>query len=163
MVDFKKKFLEEWNKLDVSNHDLTAWKYGGGNRGRHYNYWKILFPNTELPESDFECVCLHHIQENCYIYLPNTDEIVILGNCCIKKFIPTCNRSCEVCGDTHKSRNDNRCKNCKIKKNVNKTKFTSFTIEPFLYCDPDCNCDGTTIYKGMKCLFVEKKYKIVSI
>jgi len=65
-----------------------------------------------LPEPTDECVCGHHIAENCYI--TDGERILILGICCIKKFIPKNTRTCEKCEEPHKNRIVNRCNNCRI-------------------------------------------------
>ena len=101
------------------NHVIKNWKYCGGNSKtgtemRHLNYWKLLYPDEELPEYGDECVCGHKITNNCYITY--NDEILILGNCCIKKFLPKDNagRTCDECGKSHRNRKINKCNDCKI-------------------------------------------------
>ena len=40
------------------------------------------------------------------------DEIIVLGNCCIKKFIPSSGRTCEECDEPHRNRKHNICNSC---------------------------------------------------
>tara|TARA_R110000796_G_C14342091_1_gene410495 strand:- start:55 stop:564 length:510 start_codon:yes stop_codon:yes gene_type:complete len=103
----------------LENYGLTyneilksGWKYCGGDTGRHRNYFKMVFPNTKIPEPLFKCVCDHVIMEHCYI--SNGKNLLTLGNCCIKKFIPKCGRTCNKCEEPHKNRLVNRCNNCRI-------------------------------------------------
>lgn len=103
----------------LQNYSLTYdetkngnWKYCGGESGRHLNYFKISCPNDKLPEHVDECVCEHHISENCYI--TDGELLLILGNCCIKKFVPKSTRTCEMCDQPHKNRIVNRCNDCRI-------------------------------------------------
>jgi len=102
--------------LELEKHQLTLsslakTKYCGGDTGRHKRYWKILFGDDPLPPKQDRCICGHNIVENCYIEYEG--KILVVGNQCIKKFTPNPNRTCELCGDTHKARKNNRCKNCK--------------------------------------------------
>jgi len=96
--------------------NFQDWKYVGGDNNRHKKYAKLC--NVEIqPHVDY-CVCSHKIKENCYIkkICPenNNDEIVVLGNCCIKKFIPKSGRTCDICTEPHKNRVVNRCNKCRI-------------------------------------------------
>jgi hypothetical protein len=100
---------------DIKNQDF---KYCGGDKGRHYNYFRLFFKDKldkdnswYIPYSS-HCVCGHYIEENCYI-INNTGRILILGNCCIKKFVPKSTRTCEICENIHKNRTINRCNNCR--------------------------------------------------
>jgi hypothetical protein len=114
-MDLTSIFIKGLANYGLTLKEITdgSWKYSGGNRDRHRRYYKILFPNTELPPYSSECVCGHYIVENCYI--SNEDSILIIGNCCIKKFMPknkSC-RTCEICSKPHKNRKDNKCKECR--------------------------------------------------
>ena len=62
---------------------------------------------NDLPDAVDECVCGHFIQQNCYI--TDGKQILVLGNCCIKKFNPKSSRTCEDCGNPHKNRKVNKC------------------------------------------------------
>ena len=105
------KFLKGWLKEGMTVEDLKDWKYCGGDRGRHLNYFDLSCPDWERPPHSYECVCGHSIQENCYI--TNGQELLVLGNDCIKKFIPKSGRTCELCGSSHKNRKVNLCNKCK--------------------------------------------------
>jgi len=103
---FKKGLIE----YGLSFEEIKEWKYCGGNKGRHANYFKIAVPNEQFPPKENKCVCGHDIIENCYITKDN--EILVLGNCCIKRFIPKSGRTCEICGNSHRNRKHNICNNC---------------------------------------------------
>lgn len=109
-----KKFLEGLKKYNLTYDDIikSGWKYCGGDTGRHYNYYKICRKDADLPGHKDNCVCGHYIEENCYI--TNGERILVLGNCCIKKFVPKHSRTCEECGVTHRNRKVNRCNACKM-------------------------------------------------
>ena len=115
LSSLKTRFLKGLKEYGLTYEDIikSNYRYCGGSRGRHLNYFKLISPNEELPDLSDECVCRHHIEENCYI--TNGEEILILGNCCIKKFIPYKNRTCELCNNTHLNRIKNRCNNCRNK------------------------------------------------
>jgi hypothetical protein len=111
LCELTDKFIKGLEKYNLTFDEIKKWKYCGGNMNRHYNYFKICFKNNDLPDKVHECVCGHHIKENCYI----TDgvEILVLGNCCIKRFVPKNSRTCQVCGEPHKNRVVNRCNDCR--------------------------------------------------
>lgn len=107
----KDSIISDLQKYQISIENLKNTKYVGGDKGRHARYWKMLFKDEPFPPKQEKCVCNHIIKENCYIMFE--DKILVVGNQCIKKFTPNYNRTCEICGATHKSRKINRCKNCK--------------------------------------------------
>lgn len=112
-LELTNKFIKGLENYGLTYDEIknSNWKYCGGRIGRHLNYFKLCCKNDDLPDEVNECVCGHHIDENCYI----TDgaRILVLGNCCIKKFIPKSSRTCEDCGEPHKNRVVNRCNNCR--------------------------------------------------
>ena len=81
------------------------------------DYFNIFFdlnpPNQ--PDHKSECICEHKIQNNCYI----TDKrnkrncIIVVGNCCMKRFLPYSGRTCSICSSEHKNRKDNYCNGCR--------------------------------------------------
>lgn len=113
-IELTQKFIKGLENYGLSYKEIVKsdWKYCGGRTGRHLNYFKICCKNDVLPDQVYECVCGHHIEENCYI--TNGKEILILGNCCIKKFIPKSSRTCEKCGESHRNRVVNRCNKCRV-------------------------------------------------
>jgi hypothetical protein len=104
-----KKGLKENYDMEYDNVK-NNWKYCGGNKGRHLNYYTLMFNGAKLPELENKCVCGHNIIENCFI--TDNTELLVLGNCCIKAFVKKCNRNC---GDTHLNRKINKCNVCKRK------------------------------------------------
>ncbi len=116
------KFIEGLKKYNLSHEDIinNNWHYSGGNKGSHLNYYKLVYKNIEIPSYSSKCICGHDISENCYITDGKT--IMVLGNCCIKRFLPKekSGRTCENCGSPHKNRVCNLCNICKYGKNCNK-------------------------------------------
>lgn len=108
-----RKFIKGLQNYNITYDEIinNNWKYCGGNKGRHLNYFKLSCRDEELPEKINYCVCGHTIKENCYI--TDGTYILILGNCCIKKFIPKSSRTCELCEKPHKNRLVNRCDYCR--------------------------------------------------
>ena len=99
-------------KHNLNYEDVVQnWRYCGGNSGRHRNYYNLLFPKEPLPTLVDKCVCGHNIIENCYI--TNDIQKLVLGNCCIKRFVPKCTRTCSVCGDVHRNTSINKCNTCR--------------------------------------------------
>lgn len=140
---FKKGLLE---KYDMSDKDVLTWKYSGGDSGRHLNYWKLKFKNTKTPDHESHCVCGHYIVQNCYITNDKNTELLVLGNCCIKAFIPTSARNCSICGNEHKNRIVDRCNKCRVGKCD--------------VCDVKCN---PQYKKCFDCFKNKKPYKHIAI
>ena len=114
MHNLSSRFLNGLKSYNLSQEDIAGWNYcGGTKKGRHLAYFKMRFPNHELPALSEECICGHPIKQNCYI--TNNEDILVLGNCCIKRFIPKCGRTCSECGGGHKNRKDNKCHSCRNK------------------------------------------------
>jgi hypothetical protein len=106
------KGLKNYN-LTIDDIENSGFKYCGGNKGRHLNYYKLIYGNREIPYIIENCVCGHNIKENCYI--TNGDITLTLGICCIKKFLPGYKqgRTCEKCEKPHKNRICNTCNDCR--------------------------------------------------
>jgi len=112
-VELSIRFINGLKNYDIELNEIqNNFKYCGGNRGSHLNYFKLSCPTDDMPELIDECICGQKIKENCFI--TDGDRLVVLGNCCIKRFCNKSNRSCEVCNETHKNTKQNRCNNCKI-------------------------------------------------
>lgn len=116
-LELRTQFINGLKEYNLTTDDMIGWYYCGGRNGRdprHLNYFKMKCPNDDLPDLTDRCICYHKIKENCYI--TNGDEILILGNCCIKKFLPEENsgRTCEICKKPHKNRKNNRCNDCRV-------------------------------------------------
>ena len=91
------------------------WKYAGGNMGRHYNYWRLLYgEDKKMPAHTDQCLCKHNIKENCYI--TDGKEFLVVGNCCIKRFMIHKGRTCEDCQGAHRNRASNVCNECREKR-----------------------------------------------
>jgi len=115
--ELTEKFIKGLKEYNLTTKDIEeqGWKYCGGNRGRHKNYFHLFWGKEyELPEHTNKCVCNHSIEENCYITNGNKEGVLILGNCCIKKFIPKSGRTCEICDEPHRNRVVNRCNDCRM-------------------------------------------------
>lgn len=117
-MDLTERFVKGLAKYNLTQDDIvkSGWCYCGGNQGSHHNYFKIYFNNmVELPYQERQCVCGHHIVENCYI--TNGEDILVLGNCCIKRFLPKdkSGRTCRLCKKPHKNRKNNLCHDCREK------------------------------------------------
>ena len=110
-IRFKQGLIDRgFNPDDI----IKNWKYcGGDTENKDKNYFKTYFKNIEvlIDEKEEYCVCGHAITNNCYI--TNDEEILVIGSCCIKKFIKNKTRTCEKCNEPHNNRACNRCNNCR--------------------------------------------------
>tara|TARA_B100000900_G_scaffold381601_1_gene368177 strand:- start:958 stop:1527 length:570 start_codon:yes stop_codon:yes gene_type:complete len=116
--DLSKRFIE-----GIKNYNLTlkkiesdGWGYCGGSNDikRFHQY----FPKQELLPHKDNCVCGHDIINNCYITNNfkkfDLNCILILGSCCVKKFIPEGKKKrCINCNESHQNRKDNICNDCR--------------------------------------------------
>lgn len=112
MASISQQFINGLKKYNVSPDELKNWKYCGGDKGRHKRYFRLCFKDRKIPSKKELCICGHAINENCYIVDKNLN-ILVLGNCCIKRFIKKSSRTCEKCETPHKNRVVNRCNKCR--------------------------------------------------
>jgi hypothetical protein len=131
-----RQFVEGLYKRNITYKEvLEEWKYAGGD-GRsqnhpdnwdgpspaqeaHERYFFQTFGHNEYPEWEAHCLCGHTIFENCYI-VPRKDiheNCLVIGNCCIRKFMPLAGRTCEECGEGHRNSKRNLCNLCDPAKN----------------------------------------------
>lgn len=120
VVTLSEKFIKglKLHNLDYDTIVREKWYYAGGDTGRHARYYDKCCPDKNIPPHANKCVCGHFIKQNCYI--TNGEHILVLGNCCIRKFIKKSFRTCKVCSKKHKNRKDNLCHNCRRDKNISR-------------------------------------------
>ena len=87
----------------------------GGSDGRHAKYFKLKYPDEPHPSHSDYCVCGHQIVENCYIRSTVSGQTLIVGNCCVKRYVPSAGRTCKECGAEHKNRVIDMCNVCRPK------------------------------------------------
>lgn len=134
--ELTEKFIKGLQNHNLSYEDIKKnnWTYCGGNKpGSRLRYFKLFFGHTDTPDHESKCVCGHTIKENCYI--TDRKEILVLGNCCIKKFMPKgkSGRTCEDCGKPHRNRKDNKCHDCR------EIKYNTPIENRCRKCDIKCN------------------------
>tara|TARA_R110000787_G_scaffold222735_1_gene331226 strand:- start:1126 stop:1620 length:495 start_codon:yes stop_codon:yes gene_type:complete len=121
--ELKVRFINGLKDYGLSYEDIvkSGWNYCGGNWTFHQNYYKLRFPNEPLLPYADECVCGHDILHNGYICNKEETDFLVLGSCCITKFMPNGSaRTCENCGIKHKRRIMNCCFGCeKFRKTIN--------------------------------------------
>lgn len=114
MKSYHKNFIKGVEEKGY-NYDefIESFFYIGGDKGRHFDYFKLCNKEekkyTKPIHNDY-CICGHTIVENCYI--SDGTDILVIGNCCIKKFMKNSTRTCETCKTQHKNRKVNKCKDC---------------------------------------------------
>lgn len=89
-----KKFITGLTKYKITSREINNWYYSGGNYGKHLKYFKSKYPDEDLPDLHYECVCGQPIKNNCYI--TDGKEIIVLGTTCIKKFIKKKCKKCKI-------------------------------------------------------------------
>lgn len=101
----------------LQNNNVTYDDFKSGRWSTYGSNFKIEdfkkgLPNLDIPPEVDSCICGHHIKENCYV--SDGQKILILGNCCIKKFLPGgISKRCELCKRSHKNRKNNLCNDCR--------------------------------------------------
>lgn len=100
---------------------INEWAYAGGGaecEPRHHNYFLKIQGELNLiePEIKNACICTHYIEKNCYLRRLDNNDLIVVGNCCIKKFIPQekSKRTCVKCGNPHKNKSNSICNQCRI-------------------------------------------------
>lgn len=139
---FIDKFTKGLKKYNLTFNDVkTQYKYIGGNNGSHLRYYLLvnnIKPNTifNLPKKQKKCICGHDIKHNSYIQdINNKNNIIVLGSCCIKRFIDKKGRTCQTCLKPHKNLKDNYCSSCRPLKPMNNDCFKCG-----IYCGDSIQC-----------------------
>lgn len=111
----EERMRERLKKYNVTLEDIQSggWRYCGGDRGHRRKYFHLSQPGREHPDHEVECACGHEIEENCYI--TNGDRVIVLGNVCVKRFLPhkLAGRNCSNCGERHNNRKVDLCNACR--------------------------------------------------
>lgn len=90
-----------------------TWKYCGGDHDAHANYYQQEFNHVPEPSHEAECVCGKDIKRNCYICDESDKDTLVVGNCCIKRFMKKCGRTCSQCSAPHRNTANNLCNGCR--------------------------------------------------
>jgi len=114
------EFLEGLKEYEIGYDEIQDWEYCGSNKGLQLQYFVLKFPYKNIPYRAYNCVCGNNIIHNYYI--TDGDNIIILGDCCIKYFASksvTTNtlvkNVCLTCGFKNRSGEDEDCYKCKLK------------------------------------------------
>ena len=114
-----KMFVDGIEKMGMTIDDLDDYIYVGGNGDNttglmhHRNYFALKCPGIDHPEPEEHCVCGHAIRENCYIRKMETGDMIHMGICCVKRFMPESGRTCGDCAKSHRNRKVDRCNDCR--------------------------------------------------
>ena len=85
-TELTRKFIQGLEAHGLTYEEVKQnWKYAGGNMGRHLNYYNLCYSHLQPPALTDRCVCEHLIKENCYA--TDGKDFLVIGNCCIKKFL----------------------------------------------------------------------------
>lgn len=109
----RKTATAEWTTLgsDQSSCDLRE----GGLRQDLVEHYSI--DERELPSPTNECICTHPIVKNKIIYNMRNKNILVVGTCCIRKFIGfDKKKQCDRCGESVSTRSKTvrlHCPQCK--------------------------------------------------
>tara|TARA_R110001606_G_scaffold378844_1_gene538660 strand:+ start:81 stop:650 length:570 start_codon:yes stop_codon:yes gene_type:complete len=87
---------------------------------RHWEDWIGLDEIYGKRPDTNKCICGHDIHENCWLMNTiNRDIAPVIGNCCIKNFLPELKiRKCNLCNKPHKRIVYDICFECDDKKKI---------------------------------------------
>lgn len=117
-VELNKSLINGFIELGLDPDDIKEnYKYSGGDYDSHLNYFNLIFKkNISYIQKSKQCVCKVKIIHNCYITKNNDiDTLIIIGNCCIKRFMKYTGRTCDDCDEPHRNSSMNKCNECKKK------------------------------------------------
>ncbi len=81
----------------------------------HHNYYldkgKVISNDAPTPSHDQQCACNKQIKFNCWVHNKNTNEIMVIGSVCYKKFFEK--RHCVKCDEPFSSDIYLVCKECR--------------------------------------------------
>ena len=130
------KFLNGLKQHQMDFLDIKDWIYCGGNQDSYYEYFKLCYPDTIAPTAE-NCVCGNGISICCYIrenVNAPVEDILIVGSCCIKKFLPNgFTRFCTDCNAEHKRYKHNICFDCEKAKKAEAEKLAPYVYFDFPY------------------------------
>ena len=109
MMNLNKRFKEGLKKYNLTTNEIENSDY------RQVIKEFLIKSNKEVPPFTDRCVCGHKIEQQCYIHSKKNNNTLVLGNCCVKKFIPKERRgkTCDDCGKHHKNKKVNKCNDCR--------------------------------------------------
>jgi hypothetical protein len=110
---FKKGLLKE-----VGDDCLLNFIYCGADTdsGTKRDYFFTKNPGVrELPKYKTACVCGHTIVKNFYIQHIPTKKNIVVGSCCIKRYLPeeSQGKTCSECGAPHQNKTVDMCNECR--------------------------------------------------
>ena len=112
---FKRLVENLKNIYDLTWDEFKLFFYAGGDTGKRLEYFHMKMGDIIIePDKAQKCVCSQRIVEICYVTRKSKDIVVTMGNCCIKRYVPTgMSKTCEICGKPHKNRKNDKCKECR--------------------------------------------------
>lgn len=104
-------------RAKCGDDDLVNFEYYGGGQGSKANYLLLKLSERDspitIPDPANKCVCGVSIEEQCYLRHKPADKLVVVGSCCVKRFMPTgLSRVCSECGEAHRNRKRDLCNVC---------------------------------------------------
>jgi hypothetical protein len=125
-MNLSRRFIAGLAELGLTYNDIKKWSYCGGKSfsngenqlaTKHEKYFKQCYPNADFPKQQNKCICDQDLIHNCYIreniFAP-IESILIVGQCCIEKFIDNgIKKICERCESQHNNRTNNICNDCR--------------------------------------------------
>ena len=100
-------------------HNLTLEEFCkftncGGASDFQLHYFRLCVGYVRLPPpSKSNCICGHRITDVRFVSNADHTQFVVVGNCCIHRFLSEPYRTCGKCGARHKNRKDNLCNACR--------------------------------------------------
>ena len=138
---FHQKIINGFKLRRIDSEMVKNYSYCGGESGSSKNYFDHHYVQLNAPPHETHCVCGSLIVKNYYIRHRLTDQIIVVGICCVTKF---------VSGSLHKPYNQlekcgrccNLCHTCKSESNNESDASSNDEEEASLIKDNLCDCNS---------------------
>lgn len=126
---FRKQILNDYLKKNFDNYkhdseakknrlltflcsDFDEWEYVGGEEDLPYWCFKSDEYNLVKPDHQDYCGCSTRIAINVYVRNVFTNEVIVVGRECMKRFMNGLLKKCFICSSPHKNRLYDVCNSC---------------------------------------------------
>jgi hypothetical protein len=126
-MELHQRFLNGLAEYGMTEEDIKKWRWCGSSVNPD-GYWAECFPNQLPPDPVTKCICGQSILVQHWI--TDGNEFLVIGSECKNKFMVFGGKTCAMCGEPHKNRKDNHCKECRgLIKQQEKEKIEKMRIE----------------------------------
>jgi hypothetical protein len=147
-TEFYKNLVQITNDKDLNNY----YRGGGASTINDQRYYNAKYPHILAPPHEDHCLCSTYIKNQCFLYHKPSSQLIVVGRCCYKRFIPEENqkRYCETCAVQLKGNVEKLiCNSCEKANKQRKHEAIVGKIREIKYCH--CG-DIALIIRSQLCL-----------